>query len=89
MLVGCVVLMIGGLGSFPVQSKMLVSGKPIDEGMAFSEAMGMKPVLVKEEPICSPNKRPHIETVEPDEVKPGDKMIVTGRYFGEKKRVSI
>ena len=39
----------------------------------------------KEEPICSPNKRPHIDAVEPDEVKPGDKMIVTGRFFGEKK----
>ncbi|MCA9471655.1 MAG: IPT/TIG domain-containing protein [Nitrospirales bacterium] len=45
----------------------------------------MKPILVKEEPICSPNKRPHIDAVEPDEVKPGDKMIVTGRFFGEKK----
>ncbi|WP_447971298.1 hypothetical protein [Nitrospira sp. M1] len=39
---------------------------------------------VKDDPVCDSSRRPVIETVEPDEVKPGDKIVVTGD-FGKTK----
>ena len=40
---------------------------------------------VKNDPICDSSKRPKITGVNPDEVKPGDKLKVTGKHFGKKK----
>ena len=40
---------------------------------------------VKNDPICDSSKRPKITGVSPDEVKPGDKVKVTGEHFGKKK----
>ena len=31
------------------------------------------------------SKRPQIAKVEPDEAKPGDKVVITGEYFGTKE----
>ena len=76
---------IFGMNPTVVESAMFVPGKYIGE-MAITKAMKVvEPQMVKDEPICSPNKRPQIDAVEPDEVKPGDKMIVTGSFFGEKE----
>src|SRR5215813_13956504 len=40
---------------------------------------------VERDPICDLSKRPRIAKVEPDEAKPGDKVIITGENFGTKK----
>ena len=40
---------------------------------------------VKADPICDSSNRPEIISVEPSEVKPGDKILITGKYFGKKK----
>ncbi len=74
-----------GVNPVHVLSAMFVPGQHVNEMTYTKVSNTPEPVKVKEEPICSPNKRPHIDAVEPDEVKPGDKMIVTGRFFGEKK----
>lgn len=39
---------------------------------------------VLQDPLCDPTSRPTIETITPDEVRPGDTITVTGTYFGAK-----
>jgi hypothetical protein len=40
---------------------------------------------VERDPVCDRNKRPRIAKVEPDEAKPGDKVVITGEHFGTKE----
>ena len=40
---------------------------------------------VERDPICDRSKHPRIAKVEPDEVKPGDKVVITGENFGTKE----
>ena len=40
---------------------------------------------VEKDPICDRSKRPKILKVEPDEAKPGDKIMVKGENFGSKE----
>lgn len=40
---------------------------------------------VKSDPICDSSRRPQIATVEPDELKVGDTVVITGVDFGRKK----
>jgi hypothetical protein len=40
---------------------------------------------VERDPVCDQSKRPRISKVEPDEAKPGDKVVITGENFGTKE----
>jgi hypothetical protein len=40
---------------------------------------------VERDPVCDRNKHPRIAKVEPDEAKPGDKVVITGEHFGTKE----
>ena len=40
---------------------------------------------VERDPICDRSKLPRIAKVEPDEAKPGDKVVITGENFGTKE----
>ncbi|MDR4495733.1 MAG: IPT/TIG domain-containing protein [Nitrospirales bacterium] len=40
---------------------------------------------VKADPICDSSRRPKISKVEPDELKVGDSVVITGEDFGRKK----
>jgi hypothetical protein len=40
---------------------------------------------IKEDPVCDPTHRPHIIKIEPDEFFAGDKVVIIGEHFGEKK----
>jgi hypothetical protein len=40
---------------------------------------------VERDPVCDRNKRPRIAKVEPDEAKPGEKVVITGENFGTKE----
>ena len=40
---------------------------------------------VERDPVCDRSKRPRIVKVEPDEIKPGDKVVITGEHFGTKE----
>ncbi len=40
---------------------------------------------IERNPICNRNKRPRIAKVEPDDVKPGDKVVISGENFGTKE----
>lgn len=40
---------------------------------------------VEKDPVCDRSKRPRIAKVEPDDVKPGDKVVISGENFGTKE----
>ena len=40
---------------------------------------------IERDPVCDRSKRPRIAKVEPDEAKPGDKVVITGENFGTKE----
>lgn len=46
---------------------------------------GVDDAKVERDPICDQSKRPRIAKIEPDEAKPGDKVIITGEHFGTKE----
>jgi hypothetical protein len=46
---------------------------------------GSDAAKVERDPICDRNKRPRIAKVDPDEAKPGDKVVITGENFGTKE----
>ena len=43
---------------------------------------GSDAAKVERDPVCDRSKRPRIAKVEPDEAKPGDKVLITGENFG-------
>ncbi len=85
-------LLLGLIGS--MSSPMLVShaeepGAMVD-GAGFTlygteSIKGFDASKVERDPVCDRNKRPRIGKVEPDEAKPGDKVIITGENFGTKE----
>lgn len=40
---------------------------------------------VDKDPVCDRSRRPRIAKVEPDEAKPGDKVVISGENFGTKE----
>ena len=40
---------------------------------------------VQKDPVCDRSKRPRVIAVQPDEVKPGDKVTIKGENFGTKE----
>ena len=48
---------------------------------------GSDATKVEKDPVCDRSKRPGIAKVEPDEAKPGEKVIITGAFenFGTKE----
>lgn len=40
---------------------------------------------VEKDPVCDRSKRPRIAKVEPDDVKPGDKVVISGENFGTRE----
>ena len=46
---------------------------------------GFDAAKVERDPICDRAKPPQITKVEPDEAKPGDKVVITGENFGTKE----
>lgn len=67
------------------------SGKgAIVEGAGFTlydmeSIKGSDSEKVERDPICDRSKRPRIVKVVPDDVKPGDKVVITGENFGTKE----
>lgn len=66
------------------------AGGQIEEGTGFSmfgtEAIkGFDANKVEKDPVCDRSKRPKISKVEPDEAKPGDKVVIKGEGFGTKE----
>ena len=87
-----VLMLLGLIGS--MVSPMTVSyaeeaGEMVD-GAGFTlfgteSIKGFDASKVARDPICDRSKRPRIAKVEPDEVKPGDKVVIIGENFGTKE----
>jgi hypothetical protein len=57
------------------------------EGAGFSlfdteSIKGFDEKKVEHDPVCDRSKRPRIAKVEPDEAKPGDKIMISGENLG-------
>lgn len=57
------------------------------EGMGYGaydteSIKGMDENKINKDPVCDRSKRPRIIKVEPDEAKPGDKIVIKGENFG-------
>jgi hypothetical protein len=62
----------------------------IVDGAGFSlfdteSIKGVDDEKVERDPVCDLSKRPKITKVEPDDVKPGDKVVISGENFGTKE----
>jgi hypothetical protein len=73
----------------PARSLLAEEGT-IVEGAGFSlfnteSIKGFDQEKVEKDPVCDPGKRPRIVKVEPDDVKPGDKVVISGENFGTKE----
>ncbi len=60
------------------------------EGSGFSlfdieSIKGFDAQKVEKDPVCDRTRRPKILKVEPDEAKPGEKVIIKGENFGTKE----
>ncbi|HEY6260501.1 MAG TPA: IPT/TIG domain-containing protein [Nitrospiraceae bacterium] len=84
------VFIVLGLFGFMTSSVILsYAEKPgaIVDGAGFTlydteSIKGFDSAKVERDPVCDQNKRPRIAKVEPDEAKPGDKVVITGENFG-------
>ncbi len=62
----------------------------MEEGTGFSmfgteSIKGFDESKVEKDPVCDRSKRPKIHKVEPDEAKPGEKVVIKGENFGTKE----
>ena len=84
------VFIVLGLFGFMTSSVILsYAEKPgaIVDGAGFTlydteSIKGFDSAKVERDPVCDQNKRPRIAKGEPDEAKPGDKVVITGENFG-------
>jgi hypothetical protein len=79
-----------GLGAAPPTAVIAAEEGSQVEGSGFSlfdtEAIvGYDEKKVERDPVCDRSKRPRIHTVEPDIVKPGDRVMIKGENFGKKE----
>jgi IPT/TIG domain-containing protein len=71
------------------QTKKAPEGTNV-EGSGYSlfdteSIKGFDETKIQKDPVCDRSKRPKITKVEPDEVKPGDKVVISGENFGSKE----
>jgi hypothetical protein len=77
------------LASSPMPALPAEEGAIVD-GAGFTlydmeSIKGFDAEKVEKDPICDRSKRPRIAKVEPDDVKPGDKVVISGENFGTKE----
>lgn len=87
-----VFMLLGLIGSMASPMTVSHAEEPgaIVDGAGFTlygteSIKGFDAAKIERDPICDPSKRPRIAKVEPDEAKPGDKVVITGENFGTKE----
>ena len=84
-IVSCVLL----FGHMQSESQAKDEGA-IVEGAGFTlydveSIQGSDESKIERDPVCDRSKRPKIVKVEPDEAKPGQKIMIKGEHFGTKE----
>ena len=79
-----------GLIALPITSSFAEDSGAMVDGAGFTlfdteSIKGSDAAKVERDPICDRSKRPRIAKIEPDEAKPGDKVIISGESFGTKE----
>jgi len=74
----------------PVSAEDAAGKGAVVEGTGFTmfdteSTKGFDANKVDRDPICDRSKRPRILKVEPDEAKPGQKVVIKGENFGTKE----
>jgi len=93
--------MTRSIAAFIIASFLIVSSDPLaaaekkqegsmEDGTGFSmfgteSIKGFDEQKVEKDPVCDRAKRPKIHKVEPDEAKPGAKIVIKGENFGTKE----
>ena len=87
-----VFMLLGLIGSMasPMTTSYAEEPGAMVDGAGFTlfgteSIKGVDAAKVERDPICDQNKRPRIDKIEPDEAKPGDKIVITGEHFGTKE----
>jgi hypothetical protein len=87
-----VLMLLGLIGSMALPMTGSYAEEPgaMVDGAGFTlfgteSIKGFDAAKVERDPICDRSKRPRIAKVEPDEAKPGDKVVITGENFGTKE----
>ena len=83
-------LLMLGLTATPFDTAWAADEGSVVEGSGFSlfdtEAIkGYDEKKIQDDPVCDRTKRPKIIKVEPDVVKPGDRVVIKGENFGSKE----
>lgn len=81
--------LIVSAGPLAAEEKKKQEGS-VEDGTGFSmfgteSIKGFDESKVEKDPICDRTKRPKILKVEPDEAKPGTKIVIRGENFGTKE----
>jgi hypothetical protein len=93
--------MTRSIAAFIIASFLIASAGPLaaeekkpegamEDGTGFSmfgteSIKGFDEQKVEKDPVCDRTKRPKIHKVEPDEAKPGAKVVIKGENFGTKE----
>lgn len=93
MIRGIIALLITAFLALSVGPLAAEEKKPegsMEEGTGFSmfgteSIKGFDESKVEKDPVCDRSKRPKIFKVEPDEAKPGQKVVIKGENFGTKE----
>ena len=79
-----------GILAVPLPSVLAADEGSNVEGSGFSmfdteSIQGFDEKKLQKDPVCDSSKRPKIIKVEPDIVKPGDRVVIKGENFGTKE----
>ena len=87
-----VFIILGLIGSMALTMTASYADEPgaMVDGAGFTlfgteSIKGVDAAKVERDPVCDQSKRPRIAKIEPDEAKPGDKVVITGEHFGTKE----
>jgi hypothetical protein len=79
-----------GLIALPITASFAEESGAMVDGAGFTlfdteSIKGSDAAKVERDPVCDRSKRPRIAKIEPDEAKPGDKVVIIGENFGTKE----
>ena len=79
-----------GLIALPITASFAEESGAMVDGAGFTlfdteSIKGSDAAKVERDPICDRSKSPRIAKIEPDEARPGDKVVIIGENFGTKE----
>ncbi|MBI4402412.1 MAG: IPT/TIG domain-containing protein [Nitrospirae bacterium] len=89
-LLAAIMALVWGLWTLPAGPAWAAEEGSTVEGSGYSlfdteSIKGFDEKKVEKDPVCDRSKRPRIIKVEPDEAKPGERVVIKGENFGTKE----